>query len=269
MSEPGGEVVRFGEGVEGRLFLPAATTKAGAVVILHERYGLVRHTLDLAAKLAVDGFVALAPDLFWRWDGDRDALVRGDVRVTLSDEEVGDTLDASFEYLKSHPRVDPARLAVMGVCQSGRYAVVAGARRRDLAACVVIYGAAAPAEWETHERQPRPLQELIGALSAPTFMAYGEADHTISVDDVRRARNAYEDSRKSYRLRLFGQMPHGWMNDTMPGRYRPEAAAELWAMITTFLRDSFDEGPGRGRVRWEFQSDMGVDYDFSKNVRLA
>src|SRR5258706_514843 len=69
--------VRFGGDCEGVLYLPRETAPAGAVVVLHERYGLVQHTLDLAARLAHDGYVALAPHLFSRWKGDVAALRGG------------------------------------------------------------------------------------------------------------------------------------------------------------------------------------------------
>src|SRR5207302_6282712 len=64
------DTLRFGGDCEGFLYLPRSESPAGAVVILHERYGLVQHTLDLARRLARDGYVALAPNLFSRWRGD-------------------------------------------------------------------------------------------------------------------------------------------------------------------------------------------------------
>ncbi|MEA2639789.1 MAG: Dienelactone hydrolase family [Chloroflexota bacterium] len=69
---------------------PAPTGPYGAVVLGHERYGLVQHTLDLAAKFAAYGFVALAPDMASHWDGDKEALNRGDAHLTLADHEVQD-----------------------------------------------------------------------------------------------------------------------------------------------------------------------------------
>src|SRR5882672_9529288 len=132
----------FGGDCEGHLYLPPGDTPAGAVVILHERYGLVRHTLDLAQRLARDGYVALAPNLFSRWHGDAQALERGEARVTLPDAEIAAVIDQALDFLKAHPRVDASRIALMGVCQSGRYPLVVASRRRDLAACVVLYGGA-------------------------------------------------------------------------------------------------------------------------------
>ena len=267
-----GERVRFGSAAvnEAVLFRPATEGARPAVIILHERYGLVQHTLDLAAMLAGDGYIALAPDLFSRWQGDREALARGDVRVTLPDPEVATTIDASIIYLRDLPIVRRDALVVMGVCQSGRYPVVVSSHRDDLAACVVFYGAAQASDWQVTEYQPQPMGDMLAALSAPALFIFGEGDHVISLDDVLRVRGALEAGKRSYRMRVFPDVPHGWVNDTMPGRYRAEAAREAWAMLLQFLDDVLERRwPGEGRVRWEFSSDVACTYDFSQNRRLT
>ena len=265
----GAERIPFAAECEGLLWLPRGDALAGAVVILHERYGLVQHTLDLAQRLARDGYIALAPDLFSRWKGDRGALTRGEVRVTLPDAEVAEVIDGAIDFLKTHPRVFPGRIALMGVCQSGRYPIVVASRRRDLAACVVFYGASQQRDWNASELQPRPMAEMIRSLSTPVLFLYGERDHTISLADVRRVRDALEEGRCSYRMKVFRDMPHGWLNSTMPGRYRPTQAEEAWAMLLAFLADVFSgRWLGAGEVRWEFECASAADYDFSKNVRL-
>jgi carboxymethylenebutenolidase len=261
--------LRFGGDCEGFLYLPRDESPSGAVVILHERYGLVEHTLDLAQRLARDGYVALAPNLFSRWKGDEEALRSGKERVVLPDPEVAAVIDAALDFLKVHPRVSSTRIALMGVCQSGRYPVVVGSRRRDLAALVVLYGASQQRDWQVSGVQPQPMQEMMRSLSAPVLFVYGERDHTISLADIRRARDALEDGRCSYRMKVFPGMPHGWLNDTMPGRYRAKEAEDAWGMLLAFLGDVFGgRWPGKGQVRWEFESAISVDYDFSKNVRL-
>src|SRR5439155_2108800 len=120
--------VQLGGECEGELHLPGAKTPAGAVLILHERYGLVQHTLDLARRLAADGYVALAPNLFSHWQGDQEALRKGTARVTLPDDEIAAVIDRALDFLKTHPRVDRTCIALMGVCQSGRYPIVVGSR---------------------------------------------------------------------------------------------------------------------------------------------
>jgi carboxymethylenebutenolidase len=84
-----------------------------------------------------------------------------------------------------------------------------------------------------------------------------------------RLKAALEESRKSYRMKLYPHMPHGWLNDTMPGRYRPKEAEDAWRVTLTFLDETFNRRwPGASRIKWEFSSDIGEDYDFGKNVRL-
>jgi carboxymethylenebutenolidase len=254
--------VQLGDGCAGELYVPREAAQ-GAVVILHERYGLVQHTLDLAQRLAADGYVALAPDLFSRWDGDRHALARGEVRVTLPDDEVAAVIDHAIDFVK--PRTE--RVALMGVCQSGRYPIVVGSRRRDLAACVVFYGASQRRDWEASALQPRSMGDMLRELHAPALFVFAERDHTISLDDVRRVRDTLEAARRSYRMKVFAGMPHGFLNDTMPGRYRPKEAAQAWQLLLAFLAEVF-AGQWNGRVRWEFEGASSPDYDFSKNVRL-
>jgi carboxymethylenebutenolidase len=264
-----GERVQFGDGLEAVLFLPAAEGPRPAVIILHERYGLVQHTLDLAARLASDGYVALAPDLFSRWEGDREALARGDVRVTLPDRDVARLIGGSIEFLQSQPCAQREAVVLMGVCQSGRYPVVAASERADVAACVVFYGAAQASDWEINGYQPRAMGEMLATLSAPALFVFGEGDHVISLDDVLRVRAALEAGKRSYRMRIFPDVPHGWLNDTMPGRYRPDAAREAWSMLLDFLDDVLrHRWPGQGRLRWEFESDVAQTYDFSHNRRM-
>src|SRR5213594_4173815 len=94
----GPQKVRFGGDCEGFLYLPRDKAPAGAVVILHERYGLVQHTLDLAQRLARDGYAALAPNLFSRWKGDAAALRSGKARVALPDPEVAAVIDAALDH---------------------------------------------------------------------------------------------------------------------------------------------------------------------------
>src|SRR6266581_3169174 len=162
-----------------------------------------------------------------------------------------------------------SRIALMGVCQSGRYPIVVGSRRRDLAACAVFYGASQTRDWNVSELQPQPMQEMMRRLAAPALFVFGERDHTISLADVRRTRDALEEGRCSYRMKVFRDMPHGWLNDTMPGRYRAKEAGEAWGVLLEFLAEVFSgTWPGAGQVRWEFEGASSADYDFSKNARL-
>ena len=90
----------------------------------------------------------------------------------------------------------------------------------------------------------------------------------MSTEAVRDLRNALESEMKSYEFKLFRDMPHGWFNDTMPGRYRPKETAEAWDLIMDFLDRVHGGAFPKDRVTWKFASDVAADYDFAKAVRL-
>ena len=108
---------------------------------------------------------------------------------------------------------------------------------------------------------------MIAAVNCPVFGAFGEGDHIISLDDVLRFRNCLEANKKSYDIHIYRGAPHGWLNDTMPGRYRKTEADAGWAAQQRFLAEVFG-GQWNDVVRWQFASDSGANYDFSKNVRM-
>lgn len=236
------------------------------VILLHERYGLVKHTEDLAEKLAAGGYVVMAPDLFYDYP-DQARLHQGDVGVRPKDEDVVQEIEAVRPLLHSIDGADPSRLGMIGVCQTGRYSIVYGARH-PLQACVAFYGAAQLRDWEVNEFQPDGLEALIARMDAPVLGIFGEKDHVISISDIQKLRGTLEQYRKSYRIKIYADAPHGWLNDTMPGRYRPEIARSAWSELLLFLEETLKPTAKWSRVRWEFSSEIGADYDFSKNVRL-
>jgi carboxymethylenebutenolidase len=260
--------IRFGKGVSAVRALPKAKSKRPGVIILHERYGIDQHTKDLTVKLAQAGFVGLAPDLFHRFNGDRKAVLRGEQRVDLTDDGALEDLNAAVDYLKRSPDVDGTRIGIIGVCQTGRQPLLLAAKRDDIAAAVVLYGAIGGKEWLSNDLRPTSVEDLVAQVKCPVLGVFGEADHIISVDDVTRLRNALENSSKNYHIRIYRDAPHGWLNDTMPGRYRKEAAKDAWNLMMSFLKKCFDSGWDSNRISWTFESDYSKQYDFTKNVRM-
>lgn len=247
-------------GHETRAFLAVPRGRAGpfpAVIIGHERYGLVQHTLDLAAKFASYGFACIAPDMASHWEGDKEALTRGEVGLTLSDEEVQRYYSLGLDYLKALPSVNGHQVAAMGVCQSGGYPLLLNSVRSDVSADIVVYGGT------------RTSESVIAACTAPILGIFGEADHTISVEDVDAFRATLQRHNRSYEITLYAGMPHGWLNDTMPGRYRQREAEQAWRQIIGFLERVNAGAYPPDRVRWSWDAEMARNYDFSKNVRLA
>jgi carboxymethylenebutenolidase len=247
------------------LATPEGVAQAPAVIVIHERYGLVRHIRELAERFARDGYVAIAPDLYFRHP-DPEALHRGDVGCDVSDPDALRALDTVVEALAAMPQADVSRLAVMGACQTARLPLVLAASR-PIGAALVWYGAAQPREWEVNQKYPRALDEIIAGLDCPVLGMFGETDHLISIDDVRRLRDCLERHRKAYDIHVYPDAPHGWLNDTMPGRYRRAQAEAAWADQRAFLDAVLAPTYDRSRRMAHFSADLSADYDFSRNVR--
>jgi carboxymethylenebutenolidase len=109
---------------------------------------------------------------------------------------------------------------------------------------------------------------MLAVIECPILGVFGEADHLISLDDVRRFRNSLERHDKTFTIKVFAGAPHGWLNDTMPGRYRREAAEAAWALQLSFLRRIFAPGFDRTQRIQAYECDYAANYDFSKNVRM-
>jgi carboxymethylenebutenolidase len=246
---------------------PEGSGKHPAVIHLHERYGIVQHAIDLGQKFVEAGYVTIVPDLFWRFTGDREALARGDARCELSDEEVLQDIDAVVAHLHKLPEVSANKIAMSGVCQTGRQPLLISAKRDYLAAAVLLYGAIYPADWKSHPLRPEPIDTILEHVSCPVVGIFGELDNLIPLDNIVRMFNILTQAKKNFDVRIYPDAPHGFLNDTMPGRYRHGPAQAAWDQITSFLKAVFNGEWNQGRALWRFQSDSSVHYDFTKNKR--
>ena len=256
------EEITCDNGMPAFLAHPAGGGNFPTVILMHERYGFVQHTKDQAMRCARDGFAVVAPNFFFKHPDQR-VLNAGDSRYDITDPESVELIKAAIAALRQHKAADLSKIVVAGYCQTGRHPLVFAAEV-PISAAVVWYGAASKREWAVNKLQPKPLDDVIAALSCPVFAAFGEADHIISRDDVRRFRDCLEAHRKSYDIHIYRDAPHGWLNDTMPGRYRKAQADAGWAAQQRFLTDVFAGGHDGSTVRWRFESESGLGYDFPR-----
>ena len=254
--------VRCDTGMDAFLARPGTPGPQPAVVLLHERYGLLQHTKDLAIRFATEGYVAICPNLFFR-EPNQAEIATGNARASLDDALVVEDVGTAIAYLRSQvPEAWTERMIVMGVCATGRHPLVVAAARPDVDACVVFYGGAG------NPRAGQALMEhVVTRSTAPVLGVFGEGDHGISIDHVLRFRAALEAARRNFHIRIVEGAPHGFLNDTLPGRYRRSQAEASWALIMEFLHRVRAGGYATDRVQWKFESNTSAEYDFSKNVR--
>jgi carboxymethylenebutenolidase len=253
-------------GMPARITKPKSGGPFPVVVIMHERYGLVQHTLDLAQRCARDGFLVVSPNFFFRHP-DLKALNAGEGRYDITDPESVELIDAAFELASHDDDADMTRMVVAGYCQTGRHPLVYASQSK-LTAAVVWYGACSQREWSVNKIYPKRLEEMIAAVDCPVFGAFGAADHIISIDDVCRFRTTLEVLKKSYEIHVYPDAPHGWLNDTMPGRYRAPQADAGWSDQQAFLKKVTAPDFKQTHMTWEFDCAFALDYDFTRNVRL-
>ena len=119
-------------GLPAFLAMPAGggSEKIPAIVLMHERYGLVKHTCDLAERFARDGFVCIAPDFFYKHP-DQDALHRGDVGYPIKDSEIERAHRNRDRRAREAAAGRSGKIAVKGVCQTGRHPLVYRRRAPD------------------------------------------------------------------------------------------------------------------------------------------
>src|SRR5262249_59724347 len=123
--------------------------------------------------------------------------------------------------------------------------------------------------WKLNGRFQRLSAGFIARLDGRLLGFSGEADHVFPPAEVRRLRDSFDRHDKSYTIKVYPGAPHGWLNDTMPGRYRRDAAEAAWALQLAFLNNVFHGRYDHSRRVQVYESEHAVDYDFSKNVRLA
>jgi carboxymethylenebutenolidase len=205
----------------GYLVQPAGLTgKVGTILVVHENRGLNPHIEDIARRLAVDGYIAFAPDALnplGGYPGDEDKA--RELFAKLDQNKTRADFLAAAAYLKKLPEGN-GRVGVVGFCYGGGVANFLATRIPDLAAVVPFYGV-----------QPAP--EEAAKIKAPLLIHYAAEDERINAGWPK-----YEAALKaagvSYEAYFYPGTQHGFNNDTTP-RYDEAAAKLAWTRTMGFF----------------------------------
>ena len=208
----------------GYLARPAeAKGKLAAILVIHENRGLNPHIEDIARRLALDNFMAFAPDALTPlggYPGDEDKA--RELFPKLDQTKIREDFVAAVEYLKSRPD-STGRVGAVGFCYGGGIANMLATRVADLAGAVPFYGGQPPAE-------------DVPKIKAPLLIHYAENDERINAGWP-----AYEAALKAnnvrYTAHFYPGTQHGFNNDTTP-RYDAQAAKLAWQRTVEFFRKS-------------------------------
>ncbi|TIP79968.1 MAG: dienelactone hydrolase family protein, partial [Mesorhizobium sp.] len=222
----GEDISYLGSGGEmkGYLVKPAGQSgKLGTVIVVHENRGLNPHIRDVARRVALEGFVALAPDFLSPLGG---TLADEDkAREQFSKLDPAQTIAnavATVAFLKGYADGN-GKVGAVGFCWGGGTVNTLAANAPDLAAAVAYYGM-------------QPKAEDVPKIKAALLLHYAGLDTRINagIDAFRKELDAAE---VEYTIHVYEGANHAFNNDTSAARYDKNAADLAWGRTSAFLKE--------------------------------
>ena len=208
--------------LRGYLVQPAKSKeqKLPTVLVVHENRGLNPHIEDIARRIALENFIAFAPDALFPlggYPGDEDKA--RELFQQLDQTKTREDFIAATRYLQQLPQ-GSGKVGVVGFCYGGGMANFLATRVPDLAAAVPFYGTPpAPAE--------------VGNIKAPLLLQFAATDERINAA-WPASEAALKAAGVKYQAYIYPGTQHGFNNDTTP-RYNKEAAALAWQRTIEFF----------------------------------
>jgi len=209
--------------VRAHLARPKGDKKLPGVVVIHENRGLVPHIEDVTRRVALEGFLAMAPDALSPVGGTPEDLDKArDLIGKLDSQSTIQNHVAAVRYLKTHP-LSTGKVGVVGFCWGGAMANQVAVNSPDVLAVVPYYG-----------RQPA--SEDVPKIKASLLLQYAGID-----EGTNKGIPAYEEALKKasidYKMYMYEGAQHAFNNDTNPPRYNKEAAQLAWQRTISFLKE--------------------------------
>jgi len=212
---------------------PAGAGSHAAVIVVMEAFGLNAHIKDVAERIAREGYVTIAPDLFYRFGSP--IVPYEDVPRALGyiqkfdDAVLMAELGVVIQHLKGRPEVRSDRIGITGFCVGGRIAfLTACLHPAAIKVAVPFYGGGIAADTPT-----APIN-LADRIQCPILCFFGETDKTIPMDQVRRVDETLKRLKKTAEVKVYKGAGHGFFcNDR--ASYDAGAAQNAWDIMRQWL----------------------------------
>ncbi len=213
-----------------------AAAPVPALVVVQEAFGVNDHVRDVCRRLAGIGYAALAPEIFHRdgagievpyTEGPRAMELLG----RLTNDGLATDLAAAFAALRADPRVDAARVGIIGFCVGG-FAAFLAACRCDPRVTVAFYAGGI-----VHERPHAALRPVLAeapSIRAPILCLFGGDDGGIPPADVDAIRARLDAGTAAHEVIVYPGAKHAFFNDLRPA-FHPEAARAAWDETRAWL----------------------------------
>lgn len=202
------------------------------IVVLMEAFGLNDHIKKVTERIAQEGYVAIAPDLYHR-ESERivpysDLQKAIGIMTRLKDGQVMDDVGAAIAHLKSQNIVKPGAIGVTGFCMGGRFTYLAAAHHaKDVRAAVSFYGGGIPMG------KPSPLSRT-GEISCPIYLFFGGKDPLIPQEHVAEIDKALTANNVNFQSKIYPEATHGFFCDDRAS-YHEAAAQDAWDRTKAFF----------------------------------
>ncbi|GAB4165359.1 MAG: dienelactone hydrolase family protein [Rhodocyclaceae bacterium] len=213
---------------------PAGAGKPPVVLVVEEIFGVHEYIKDICRRLAREGYLAIAPELYARY-GDATKLTGVQEALALanraSDALVMSDLDACIDWAQADGG-DTGRLAITGFCRGGRTVWMYAAHQPRLRAGVAWYG---PLAGTANERMPSHPIDIAASLKAEVLGLYGGKDQGITAAHIEQMRAAIAKAGGRSEIHVYPDAPHAFHADYRPS-YRKEEAEDGWRRMLAWFR---------------------------------
>jgi carboxymethylenebutenolidase len=211
-----------GQNVKAFLAVSEGRGKHPGILVIHEWWGLVPWVKQQTEKLAAQGYVALAVDLYHGQSTTNPSEAR-QLMQSLPRTRALQDLEAAFNYVASRPDVERDKIGSIGWCMGGGWSLRLAEHEPKLAACVVNYG-----ELPTSSAE-------IQAIHAPVLGNFGAEDRGIPPGAVRAFASAMKSDGKQINVKIYAGAGHAFENPNNKQGYRPKAAQDAYRRTLAFL----------------------------------
>ncbi|MHB8619837.1 MAG: dienelactone hydrolase family protein [Chloroflexota bacterium] len=217
------EFTSNGGTAQGYLARPESGSGPGLIVI-QEYWGLVDHIKDVADRLAAEGFVALAPDLFHgKQLSEPDEA--GKMMMALNIQQAAKDIRGAVDYLLQQD-LSTHKVGIIGFCMGGQLALYGACEHPQIAACADFYGV-----------HPAVKPDL-SSLNGPVLGIFAEKDDMTTPAAVHQLAADMDAAGKSFSYTIYPGVDHAFFNDTRPEVYNAVAANDAWASVLAFFHDN-------------------------------
>lgn len=209
--------------------LPAGTERCPGIVVIQHAPGVDTFLHAMANRLAEAGYIAVAPDLYHRFDPTLEGMERFKL---LRDRQIEADVNGTVDYMRAHPRIDRELLGITGFCMGGRVVYLMAAANPHFKAAVAYYGGNIMVPWGEGVAAPFARSSEI---SCPLMFHFGADDTNPSPKDMQTLDNELNRLGKPHEFHSYPGAGHAFMNFTNAERYREGAANDSWPRTLDFF----------------------------------